>query len=69
MNRPLPGQPTIHTGLAPNGMQVQRTLEHLTGREADPREINRLMQDLSVTRGDYAPGGETSSPSGNRPIR
>ena len=68
-NRPIPGQPAIYTGLSPSSAQIERTLEHLTGREADPRETGRLLRDLQVTRGAYAPGGEVSAPSGNRPIR
>ena len=62
-------RPMIHTGMSPTVDRVEQTLEHLTGRSADPREVSKLMQDLRVRQGDYAPGGEVGIPGSNRPIR
>ena len=62
-------RPKIYTGMSPTVDRVEQTLEHLTGRPADPHEVSRLMQDLRVKQGDYAPGGEVGIPGSNRPIR
>jgi hypothetical protein len=62
-------RPTIHTGQSPTVDRLEQTLEHLTGRRADPQEVSNLMQRLQVKQGDYAPGGEVGIPGSNRPIR
>lgn len=46
---------------SPTDDSLGRTLEHLTGRPADQREIGNVMQRLDRPQRDYAPGGETSN--------
>ena len=55
----------------PQAAEVAATLEHLTGRPADPGEVGQMMTDLQVTYGDYAPGGEVGpgNASGDVAIR
>jgi hypothetical protein len=54
----------------PQPGQVAATLEHLTGRPADPAEVQQLLEDTQVTYGDYAPGGEVAqSGDGGRQVQ
>ncbi len=55
----------------PQSQEIAGTIEHLTGRPADPAEVQQFMGELEVTYGDYSPGGETArgSNSGNMAIR
>ena len=44
----------------PSPAEVSATLEHLTGRPADPAEVRQLMEDTQATYGDFAPGGQVA---------
>jgi hypothetical protein len=47
--------------------ETARTLEHLTGRPVDLRELSDLQRRLEVPQTSYAPGGEQGTR--NRVIR
>ena len=42
----------------PDGGELVQTLEHVTGRPADLREVANLQRQLNVPQSDYAPGGD-----------
>ena len=44
----------------PDGGELVQTVQHLTGRPADLREVAALQRQLDVAQNDYAPGGEQS---------
>lgn len=48
----IPNQPTP--------TEVAGTIEHVTGRPADPAEVRQVMEDTSYTYGDFAPGGQVA---------
>ena len=54
----IPNQPTPH--------EVAATVEHLTGRPADPAEVQQVLEDTQTTYSDFAPGGQVaqSGPGG-----
>ena len=54
----------------PTAGELAATLEHLTGRPADPAEVRQVLEDTTVTYSDYAPGGEVAqSGAGGERIR
>lgn len=63
----IPGMPSprdfrrIDLPQSPTPDCLGRTLEHLTGRPADPREIGGVLQQLDRPQSDYSPGGENSN--------
>ena len=48
----------------PSPQEVAATLEHLTGRPADPAEVQQLLEDTQETYSDFAPGGEVAQSGG-----
>jgi hypothetical protein len=44
----------------PTAGEMVHTLEHVTGRPADLREVAALQRQLDAAQNDYAPGGEQS---------
>jgi hypothetical protein len=44
----------------PGSGELVSTLEHVTGRPVDLREVVELQRRLDVAQNDYAPGGEQS---------
>lgn len=44
----------------PSAGEMVQTLEHVTGRPVDLREVADLQRRLDVPQNDYAPGGEQS---------
>ncbi len=63
----IPGIPSyrdfrrIDLPQSPTPEQLDRTLGHLTGRPADPREVEGVLRQLDAPQSDYAPGGENSN--------
>ena len=47
----------------PAPAELAGTIEHLTGRPADPAEVQQVMNDTQATYSDFAPGGQVA-PSG-----
>ena len=47
----------------PAPAELAGTIEHLTGRPADPAEVQQVMNDTQATYSDFAPGGQIA-PSG-----
>ena len=44
--------------MGPAPEDLERTLEHLTGRRADPDEVLEIRERCAVDYSDYSPGGD-----------
>ena len=59
----VPRSPFFLMPAQPGPGELAGTIEHLTGRPADPAEVQQVMDHMDMTREDYASGGETGSQS------
>lgn len=56
--------------MGPTPDDLDATLEHLTGRPADPREVQQIEDQLDQAYQEFAPGGDVRRTTrARRPIR